>query len=182
MLKGKTFRIGIMLGLTLTMALFSVASVLTAVSAAPDGTEFEAILWGAGPPFELKREWIDGHGFTHLLGIVMKHTGVTYPHIPSVEIYSITDNTFNKIGIVVKGTGDIIIDMEEPEPSLDGHMAMRAEIILDGETYRLRLSGPVNEGIFSIPFVIVGREGLIVGIASGSMGNPAMQLSGTWVR
>jgi hypothetical protein len=181
MLKGKTFRISIMLSLTLTMALFSVASVLTTVSAGPTGTAFDAIFWGAEPGEQL-REWIDGRGFTHLR-FVIRHTGASYPG-GLVDIYSITEpeDPWPQMGIVVKGTVEAIIDMEDPDPTFDGHMAIRAKITLYGDTYRLNLSGPINEGMFSIPFVILGRGGRIVGIASGEMGNPACQLSGTWVR
>lgn len=149
-------------------------------AAPPDRETFEAILWGGLT--EPERSWIDGHGILHIRGMVIEYTGIPGPGGPPYWYPgAITDLNLNIIG-TAKITTDCDIDLYSETPTGNGRSTAYAEITLYGQSYEIHASGRIVGFQFSIPFVMVGKEGSIKGTATGTMGYPAVVLSGTWIR
>jgi len=149
----------------LIILLLMAASGSTIVLAAPvDGEPFEAIMHTSGPG-DYKRMWTDRQGILHIRGM-------------AVIIYDIKE-TANDPSIG-EGTGTSNVDYDDL--SGNGYMTIWAKITLDEENYVMRASGEINDWIIQLRFVIVGREGRIIGTASAIMNIPYLHLSGTWVR
>ena len=149
----------------LIIFLLMAASGSTIVLAAQvDGEPFEAIMHTSGPE-DYKRMWTDRQGILHIRGMV----------VIIIDIKGTESDL-----IIGEGTG--IGNMDYDVLSANGYMTMSVKITLDEENYVMRASGPITDRDIQLRFVIVGREGRIIGIASGTMNIPYLDLSGTWVR
>ena len=168
----------------LLLVFLAFAPVLAIAAAAPaKGETFEAIMWGdlATP----EREWTDEEGIYHFRNMVLTYAGERkeawfgywYPcTITTMELNAET-HEFGRIGTMML-TADLDID---PNTG-DGRLAYTVEATLYGEGYKANVKGSVDNWQFSTPFVLAGKSGSMKGIATATLGQAPVLISGMWIR